>query len=771
MSFKALVASTGRTFDAKSSMCLWCALSCRAIWQSLPPMFIGMPCQLQTVVQLLCEELELSFLEAGRPCPPWRSAGATISRWMSQQVTDVSVPAAAATAEEVEHYLATCSRLMEGQAGSSSGGDGGRSSTTGLPKGPAGTAGPMQDSLKKDSVAAATAWTGAGKGELGGAWLDKGSALLGPKATAGAEGAAAGAVLSLNGGSSASCSIKAVSEPKQLQRGFNLAPWEPAGLKEGSAEAAFGLMGNMAAELAPAVEGRGKGLDGFCSTGPAGMQQQQLEQQRAPGKGYTKAVVGAEGAGVGGGGQKFDLLPVPHAPSGGSLFADNGGEDGGSIVYSYGSMPLGGQGSAAGSCGSTCSSLVIVPPAAGGDGAAAGLFGGLSSLDFAQEASSAMAMPEAAAADHGACTAPADVSRLASSASSATASAAGRGSLSKAKSLLTQRLQASKESERTVRGGQAHGRVQSEPWAVEHPGMWLARTEVLLAERRLVAAMDEERRQVQQQLQEGQRQQQPVVLEEQRQQQQYSCGEAVPGGVVQPRQQQQQYNFGNAVPAAAVQPRQQQLRVRRLSAGFGPPPPAPEKPLQEQWRMQYEQQAANPLPALNVSQGPAAAQMERGGQGDERHRPLLQVAGQQPQPTHHHLEQQQQRISQHALQEQQQPHLRRLIPLQQQQGQLPVQQELGQQPCQQQRMAQEGFMQMLLAPGAGLQQSQLQAQYQALLAEQQQQPQQRAGDAGPAQGELPRAARQQRRLEPVKLLRLIPQRSARKVAETAQERR
>lgn len=72
--------------------CFLCFCLHRAVWQALPRVFVGMPCQLQSAVQLLCEEMELSFLEAGRPCPPWRGWAATINRWMSDQFMDVLVP-------------------------------------------------------------------------------------------------------------------------------------------------------------------------------------------------------------------------------------------------------------------------------------------------------------------------------------------------------------------------------------------------------------------------------------------------------------------------------------------------------------------------------------------------------------------------------------------------------------------------------------------------------------------------------------------------------
>ncbi|KAF8054879.1 Tspo [Scenedesmus sp. PABB004] len=79
-----------------------------AVLASLPAVFVGMPCQLQPVVQLLCEEVELSFLEAGRPCPPWREWGATINRWMSDQYVDILVPPPGAPAEEVADFVAAC---------------------------------------------------------------------------------------------------------------------------------------------------------------------------------------------------------------------------------------------------------------------------------------------------------------------------------------------------------------------------------------------------------------------------------------------------------------------------------------------------------------------------------------------------------------------------------------------------------------------------------------------------------------------------------------
>ncbi len=64
---------------------------CRELWDSLPSVFVGMPCQLLPTAQLLCEEVEMSFLEAGRPLPPWRTSGATISRWMSDCFSEMQV--------------------------------------------------------------------------------------------------------------------------------------------------------------------------------------------------------------------------------------------------------------------------------------------------------------------------------------------------------------------------------------------------------------------------------------------------------------------------------------------------------------------------------------------------------------------------------------------------------------------------------------------------------------------------------------------------------
>ncbi|KIY94046.1 hypothetical protein MNEG_13917 [Monoraphidium neglectum] len=90
-----------------------------AVWDTLPRAFVGMPCQLQPVVHALCEEVELSFLEAGRPCPPWRSWAATINRWMSDQFVDYPVPGPAASDEEVATFLERCSASGPGGAASS----------------------------------------------------------------------------------------------------------------------------------------------------------------------------------------------------------------------------------------------------------------------------------------------------------------------------------------------------------------------------------------------------------------------------------------------------------------------------------------------------------------------------------------------------------------------------------------------------------------------------------------------------------------------------
>jgi hypothetical protein len=80
------------------------------VWHALPQVFVGMPGQLQSAVQLLCDEMELSFLEAGRPCPPWRGWAATINRWMSDQFVDILVPPPGAPAHEVADFMARCTQ-------------------------------------------------------------------------------------------------------------------------------------------------------------------------------------------------------------------------------------------------------------------------------------------------------------------------------------------------------------------------------------------------------------------------------------------------------------------------------------------------------------------------------------------------------------------------------------------------------------------------------------------------------------------------------------
>lgn len=87
-----------------------------------------MPCQLQPVVQLLCEEMELSFLEAGRPCPPWREWAATINRWMSDQYVDILVPEPGAADEEVVEFITRCCQFNSVPAGT--GGISGASTTS-----------------------------------------------------------------------------------------------------------------------------------------------------------------------------------------------------------------------------------------------------------------------------------------------------------------------------------------------------------------------------------------------------------------------------------------------------------------------------------------------------------------------------------------------------------------------------------------------------------------------------------------------------------------
>lgn len=103
-----------------------------AVWHSLPQVFVGMPCQLQPVVQLLCEEVELSFLEAGRPCPPWREWAATINRWMSDQYVDILVPEPTATDDEVVEFITRCCQFSGAAAGpgSATAGNSGASAST-----------------------------------------------------------------------------------------------------------------------------------------------------------------------------------------------------------------------------------------------------------------------------------------------------------------------------------------------------------------------------------------------------------------------------------------------------------------------------------------------------------------------------------------------------------------------------------------------------------------------------------------------------------------
>jgi hypothetical protein len=98
------------------------------VWQALPQVFVGMPCQLQSVVQLLCEEMELSFLEAGRPCPPWRGWAATINRWMSDQFVDILVPPPGAPQAEVDEFMARCAQPAS--ACGAAGGGGGASTAS-----------------------------------------------------------------------------------------------------------------------------------------------------------------------------------------------------------------------------------------------------------------------------------------------------------------------------------------------------------------------------------------------------------------------------------------------------------------------------------------------------------------------------------------------------------------------------------------------------------------------------------------------------------------
>ena len=89
----------------------------REVWDALPASFVGMPCQLLPLMQLMCEEMELSFLEAGRPVPPWRGCSATLAKWTSDVFVQLDVPLAQPPEPEAASFLQHAAHLCGGGAG------------------------------------------------------------------------------------------------------------------------------------------------------------------------------------------------------------------------------------------------------------------------------------------------------------------------------------------------------------------------------------------------------------------------------------------------------------------------------------------------------------------------------------------------------------------------------------------------------------------------------------------------------------------------------
>lgn len=61
--------------------------------RQLPEVFVGAVVEVIPLVELLCEETEASFRQAGLTMPSWRQAQAMLARWLPQQAQDIKVPA------------------------------------------------------------------------------------------------------------------------------------------------------------------------------------------------------------------------------------------------------------------------------------------------------------------------------------------------------------------------------------------------------------------------------------------------------------------------------------------------------------------------------------------------------------------------------------------------------------------------------------------------------------------------------------------------------
>ncbi|KAI8472867.1 MAG: hypothetical protein J3K34DRAFT_457600 [Monoraphidium minutum] len=182
-----------------------------ALWESLPRVFVGMPCQLQPVVQLVCEEVEAAFHEEGRPCPPWRGWAATINRWMSDDFVDIRVPLPDAAQDEVDAFFARCAAPAPGAAAGAAAAGGG-----GAAVGIAGTSGGSACGGGGDMAARGSS------GASGAGALPR--SMRGRRPSDGA----AGGVPSGAGSWSSAAAKRAVQQPLRAQVGFEPSPPVPA---------------------------------------------------------------------------------------------------------------------------------------------------------------------------------------------------------------------------------------------------------------------------------------------------------------------------------------------------------------------------------------------------------------------------------------------------------------------------------------------------------------------------------------------------------------
>lgn len=85
-----------------------------AVVRGLPSVFVGQPCCLPPLVALLAGECELSFMEVGHACPPWRNAPVMLARWMSDSCNDVVVPTMGASTQAVAAFMAAATAPLVG---------------------------------------------------------------------------------------------------------------------------------------------------------------------------------------------------------------------------------------------------------------------------------------------------------------------------------------------------------------------------------------------------------------------------------------------------------------------------------------------------------------------------------------------------------------------------------------------------------------------------------------------------------------------------------